>query len=307
MSTRMPSPAEQVPADVVQRVHADKAARRSSGFTYDEQPKLAFIVHSFNRVSNIDQLVGGLRAAGPSELIVCDDGSLDGSHERWLQHLDRPNDFLIHSNDLHEIRVTDRAIGWARAEIVCLIQDDDVIPDDPSWTASALSHFAADPTLAIIGGFMGFESFDPDPSVALPLWGPDEFRYVHHVNIGPYFIRRRSYTELGGWDHAFSAPGDPGICFESELCLRAWTAGHRVGYSFVPLKGPAGHYAMDGGTMVFAPHERERNRVRNSRRIFERYESRSASIDALVAQANAERVPAERRPPTVEALRHIAS
>ena len=60
------------------------------------------------------------------------------------------------------------------------------------------------------------------------------------LNIGPYFVRRTS---------SLSAPGDPGICFESELCLRAWTKGYRVGYSFVPLGGAAGQYAMDGGTM----------------------------------------------------------
>jgi hypothetical protein len=34
---------------------------------------------------------------------------------------------------------------------------------------------------------------------------------------------------------------------------------------------------------------RERNRLSNSRRIFERYESRAGQIDALVERANAER------------------
>jgi glycosyltransferase involved in cell wall biosynthesis len=272
---------------VIQRVRAAKAARRALGFAYEEQPRLAFVVHSFNRIANVDQLVDGLRATGPHELIVCDDGSVDGSRSRWSEHLDRPNDFLILSNDLHEIRITDRAIRWTRADIVCLVQDDDDIPDDASWIHTALEHFAAEPTLAILGGFMGFHSFDPDPAVAVPLWGPDEFRYVHHVNIGPYFIRRSSYEDLGGWDHTFSAPGDPGICFDSELCLRAWTKGYRVGYSFTPLKGPAGHYAMDGGTNLFTPDERERNRLANSRRIHERYASRAEEIDVLVKRANA--------------------
>ena len=285
----MDAPPNPVEPDVIERVRAAKAARRASGLVYAERPRLAFIVHSFNRVSNIDQIVDGLRAAGTHELIVCDDGSVDGSPERWLEHLDRPNDFLIHSNDLHEIRITDRAISWARSEIVCLVQDDDVIPDEPSWVQTALEHFADDPALAVIGGFMGFDSFDPDPAVAMPLWGHGEFRYVHHVNIGPYFVRRTSYEQLGGWDHTFSAPGDPGICFDSELCLRAWTNGYRVGYSFVPLKGAAGHYAMDGGTVLFTPDERERNRLANSRRIFERYADRAAEIDALVEHANTQR------------------
>ena len=50
-----------------------------------------------------------------------------------MSYLDRPNDFLIHSNDLHEIRILDRAIRFARAEIVCLVQDDDLIPRDGAW------------------------------------------------------------------------------------------------------------------------------------------------------------------------------
>jgi hypothetical protein len=33
------------------------------------------------------------------------------------------------------------------------------------------------------------------------------------------------------------------ICFDNELCLRAWMNDYQVGYSFVPFKGPAGHYA----------------------------------------------------------------
>jgi hypothetical protein len=109
---------------------------------------------------------------------------------------------------------------------------------------------------------------------------------VHHANIGPYFIRRHAYEQLGGWDHSFSGPGEPGICFESELCLRAWLNGFRVGYRFVPFKGPAGEYSMDGGTMLFSPDDRERNRLANSQRIFQQYGPHSAHIDALVRQAN---------------------
>jgi hypothetical protein len=84
--------------------------------------------------------------AGTSEppLIVCEDGSLDGSHEKWMSYLDRPNDFLIHSNDLHEIRILDRAIRFARSDIICLVQDDDLIPRETDWLEAALGHFIRD-------------------------------------------------------------------------------------------------------------------------------------------------------------------
>ena len=158
---------------MIERVKADKRRRRSSAVRYQDRPELAFIVQSFNRVSNIDQLIDGLRDMGDHELIVCEDGSLDGSRERWMSYLDRPNDFLIHSNDLHEIRILDRAIRFARAEIVCLVQDDDLIPRDTAWLERALRQFRNHPRLAILGGFMG-SKLDQSPK-ARRIWGGDEF------------------------------------------------------------------------------------------------------------------------------------
>ena len=100
--------------ETIERVKTYKRRRRSSASAYQDRPRLAFIVHSFNRIANIEQLIGGLRGLGEHELIVCEDGSLDGSHEKWMSYLDRPNDFLIHSNDLHEIRtLVGRSAGFA--------------------------------------------------------------------------------------------------------------------------------------------------------------------------------------------------
>src|SRR5919108_5073115 len=96
-----------VDAETIARVKAGKQRRRASPAQYQDYPRLAFIVQSFNRVSNIDQLARGLRALGDHELIVCEDGSLDGSAEKWLAYLGRPKDFLIRSNDVHEIRILD--------------------------------------------------------------------------------------------------------------------------------------------------------------------------------------------------------
>jgi glycosyltransferase involved in cell wall biosynthesis len=283
--TALPSSA--VDLLTIARVKANKAHRRSLSTGYRDRSKLALIVHSFNRIANIDQLAGGLRALGDHELIVCEDGSLDGSHEKWMSLLDHPNDFLIHSNDLHEIRVLDRAIDFARSDIVCLVQDDDLIPHETAWLDSALECFTQYPDLAILGGFMGFESFDPDPAKAMRIWGGSRFRFVHHVNIGPYFIRREVYQKLGGWDYSFSDAGEPGIGFDNELCLRAWVAGYLVGYSFVPFKGPPGQYPANGGTVLFSGEARVKNSERNSTSVFERYGPHTERIDGLVEAANA--------------------
>ena len=62
---------------------------------------------------------------------------------------------------------------------------------------------------------------------------------------------------------------------------------YQVGYSFVPFKGPPGHYPADGGTVLFSNDIRVRNSVRNSDTIFRMYGSSAPRIDRLVADANA--------------------
>jgi len=272
--------------DIVERVKAAKAKRQSAVSQYRDWSRIAFIVHSFNRAANIDQLVSGLRCFHHHELIVCDDGSLDGSRERWMSHLVRPNDFLILSNDLHEIRILDRAIRFACADVVCLVQDDDCIPRGTRWLESALERFERHPKLAILGGFMGFYGFDSDPGNVRRVWAKAPFQFVDHVNIGPYFVRRKHYTQLGGWDFSFSRAGEPGICFDNELCLRAWVNGFQVGYSFLPFKGPPECYSRDGGTVLFSPKIRRRNQLQNEKKIFEKYAEHSGRIASFVEEAN---------------------
>ena len=155
----------------------------------------AFSVHSFNRIANIDQIVDGLRAAGApgSSFATAGPSSAPGrggwntsTTERLPHQLKRP----------HEIRVTDRAISWAAPKSCAFVQDDDVIPAIPPGSKPPSTTSPPNPARAIIGGFIGFQSFDPDPAAAVPFWGRSEFRYVHRVNIGPYFVRRTSYQQL---------------------------------------------------------------------------------------------------------------
>jgi len=118
--------------ELVAQVKAKKLELRKLG-SYKDNPKLSIIVLSFNHKQNIKLIIERLRMTVADEIIVCEDGSIDGSLEEWLKYLEYPNDFLIRSNDLHEIRVYDRGINLARGEYVCVIQDDDIPPDNNNW------------------------------------------------------------------------------------------------------------------------------------------------------------------------------
>src|SRR5262245_32515839 len=74
-------------ASTVDAIRRSKEERVRSGLVFQERPRLSLVVQSFNQASNIAGLAAALRSAGYHELIVCEDGSLDGSHEIWMNLL----------------------------------------------------------------------------------------------------------------------------------------------------------------------------------------------------------------------------
>jgi glycosyltransferase involved in cell wall biosynthesis len=286
----------------VKRIKAWKAQRALSQLKFADHPRVSVIVQSFNQVRNIKLLEARLRLTCADELIVCEDGSLDGSLEEWVRRLTRPNDFLIRSNDIHEIRAYSRAIDHARGEFICLMQDDDRPPRDGSWLAKALEVFMHYPKLAILGCWCGFNQYFaeeynapwlPDGLRRIPFYDPNTrlpFIFVENVNIGPYLLRKSTYRELGGFDLRFSAPGEPGITFEAELCYRAWRRGYEVALTNIPVKMERGkcEYVFPGGTSLWGNAERLENEAVNKRRIVELYDRHLPSIQERVNGLNAE-------------------
>lgn len=295
-------------ASTINQIKARKEQRSRANVQHLETPSCSVIVQSFNQVRNVPVLESRLRATSMQELIVCEDGSLDGSHEAWLKLLVNPNDFLLHSNDLHEIRTYNRAIGMAHGAIVCLMQDDDRPPSDGTWLDQALDLFDRYPRLAVLGGWCGFDQyFDieynapwlPSGENAIPFLDPPTGRplaFVENVNIGPYFVRKRVFDDLGGFDLRFSGVGEPGITFESEFCYRAWRAGYQVALTDIPVKQTAGTvgYILPGGTSMWGNQARIRNERANKQLISRLYDDDLPAIQSAVRTSNQALVPTRR-------------
>ena len=282
---------------LIDQIKTKKARMVQAGYVYDPSPRMSVIIQSFNHVGNIDTLIGRLRNTDAEEIIVSEDGSIDGSHERWMSHLTRPNDILIHTNDLHEIRASDRAISLARGNVFCLIQDDDILPEDGQWIETALALFDAHPRLGVLGGFMGWNDFfdsyyindqarrnerplpHVDPSTGQP------FLFVENVNIGPYFARKEYFTEVGGWDFRFSDSGKPGMGFDHELCYRMWLAGYEVGY-YQPVGFLANSQLVTGGTYLWGQDDRKTAEAFYQTYIRKKYATQHPYIKGLVKRAN---------------------
>jgi GT2 family glycosyltransferase len=279
---------------LIRKVRAKKSARSASPFVYTEEPTLSVVVQSFNHRRNVSRIVERLRLTAADELIVCEDGSLDGSERAWREALQRPNDFVILSNDLHEIRTYNRAVSLARGAVVCVTQDDDIPPTDPAWVTDALELFEAFPQAAVIGCWQGwaFDYDHPGPNPILSHVGPGmntaaiggpepineipsrdpqtnlPFSFVEAVCVGPLFFRRSVFQSLGGFDLELSRPGESGIWLDYDLCIRAWLSGHHVGvYAAPPFERNVGGQ----GTFMFGPSSRQANWVKNRALMQARY------------------------------------
>ena len=287
-------------SSTIERVKSQKA--RANGQAYVEFPTVSVIVQSFNQARNISTLEPRLRRTCADELIVCEDGSIDGSHQEWIRRLVQPNDFLLHSNDIHEIRSYGRAIAYARGDIICLMQDDDHPPKNGEWLAQATAVFDRYPKLAVLGGWCGFDDYFaveyntpwlPPGDGGIPFFDPLSglpLMFVENVNIGPYLLRKSVFEELGGFDLRFSAPGEPGITFEAEYCYRAWLSGHQVALTDIPVKLETGTqgYIFPGGTTLWSNEQRIRNEETNKRLIEKLYDEHLPTIRRSIDHANAQ-------------------
>jgi glycosyltransferase involved in cell wall biosynthesis len=260
--------------------------------SYNNNPRTTAIVQFFNKRQNISSIITSLRASGFEELIIIDDGSVDGSYEDWMRHLIRPNDFLLRCNDLFEVRTYDRAIRMARGEYVCLLQDDDILPAGSSWVSNALQLFSLFPKLLILGGRNGLDFMLPDP---IPPDGSQAYRcdgdicgspginkhriyekpvfteptanlpfmFTTSVNRAPVFIRKQPFIDLGGINQDYA----PFQFDDDEASVRAWLAGYQVGLYYCPCHRDIGV----GGMRLYNSDRVERQAAINAKKFYETY------------------------------------
>lgn len=289
---------------LIRKVKAKKRARALIPQVYTETPGMSLVIQSFNHRANIEAIVAGVRRTDAEELIVCEDGSVDGSDAAWRRQMDRPNDFLIQTNDLHEIRTYNRAASLARGEVVALMQDDDIPPDDGRWVADAMRLFRAHPDLGVLGCWNGcaLDFTDFNRSIGAPV-GPGDasdqsaddiptcdpvtgipFMFLDAVGIGPIFIRRDAFMELGGFDLRLSGPGEPGIWLDYDLCLRMWLSGRRVGlFATEPFRRNVGGQ----GTMMFTGGKRSENYKRNQAHVERTFAGHIDAVHETIRGLNA--------------------
>jgi GT2 family glycosyltransferase len=288
---------------LVVRVRNRKLERSKLPYSYKDAPQLSILLQSFNHRKNIPSIMERLRLTCADEIIVCEDGSVDGSEVEWRKYLTRPNDFLIQTNDLHEIRTYNRAANLAAGEFICLMQDDDIPPKDPSWASDAIALFRRYPRLAVVGCWHGWAvdfgdarypvlarfgapPFDGKPLSEIPFWDDTiekPFMFVESICIGPMFFRHSVFQELGKFDLRFSGVGESGIWLDYDFTMRAWLAGYQVGV----YASPAFERNVGGqGTMIYSGSSRAANYLKNRDYVYATYANKIASIRKTIGDLN---------------------
>ncbi len=278
-------------------------------YPYTDTPRVTMILQFFNKRQNIKKIIDNLRLTNAEEIIVIDDGSIDGSYQDWMQYLNRPNDFLLRCNDIFEVRTYDRAIRMARGEFVCLLQDDDIPPPNNIWVEQALTLFDTFPELMILGGRDGLELMIPDPVDTndqqgyrrigdilnwpgmhkVRVYGPPQyletnsgipFMFTMTVNRAPTFLRRSEFLQMGGINQNYA----PFQFDDDDACIRAWLAGGKVGF----YPSSFGRNFDVGGMSLFNKEKVKQQILINVEKIYAEHSTHIANgyIQKLVETAN---------------------
>lgn len=210
----------------------------------DKERTFEMGIQFYNHKSNVQELVRRYKRlslkAQNFKLRVLEDGSSDGSKDLWIKYI-CCNWTIAHTENLHEIRSYDKAIRNSSSVYFITLQDDDLPPTQPSWIFNIYQLFQKDEKLAMIGmwcGFIGSSYFGNIKGSCRPkrrsaristAFSGIPFSYVSGINQGPIAIRTDLYLAVGGFNYSYSEPGKPGIHFETELSLRMWESGWRVG------------------------------------------------------------------------------
>lgn len=249
-----------------------------------EHPLVSFVVQSHNKSLEVCHILSRLRQTPEAEIIVIDDGSSLSHTQRLARALTGANEYLLRANDLYENITYDRCLHMARGRYVCLLQDDDDMPD-PSWVLRALELFREHPDMAILGGCEGrdisFTVKDGRKAYEARNAMQGDFCFAMSVNRAPMWVDRTLFLErLRHIDYRFA----PFQSDDYELCLRAWSEGLQVGWY------DAGFTSLSAGGMRLYNNAFTREMTeRNAPLLYDLYAATADDIRRKVSELNLNR------------------
>jgi GT2 family glycosyltransferase len=254
---------------------------------------MAVAVVSFNTRELLEPCLHSVLAAGPSEAVVVDNGSTDGSIELVRSRFPDMR-LIVNERNVGYGAAANQAIATCRAPAVLLLNGDTVIAADG---LDALGRYLAEhPRVAVVGprlvnddGSLQPSTFSfPSPADALMgdtglhrlvrrvprlrerflrTWSHDSARPVSWVRGAALAIRRSAFDEVGRFDEDFFMYWE-----EVDLCRRLAAAGLQTHYTPITT---VKHVRAAATGKVANPMRREW--LIGQRRYLQRHESRASA------------------------------
>lgn len=205
-----------------------------------DAPEVTILLVLFNQAELTLQCLRSLAFAldRPCEVIIADNASTDRTGE-LLDRIDGAR-IVRNGENLHFLHGVNEAAALARGRCLLLLNNDARV--EPGAIAAAAGRLAAEPDLGAVGGPIvlldgtlqeaGSIVWRDGTSQGVgrgedPLRGEFQFRRdVDYCSGAFLMVRRDLFDRLGRFDPAFA----PAYYEETDLCLRIWEAGLRVGY-----------------------------------------------------------------------------
>lgn len=203
------------------------AARRSPAALREDWPSMSVVVCAYNEEKVIDACVRSLLASSypDLEIIVCDDGSTDGTAEIARSH----GITLLSLEHVGLSRARNVGFQHASGEIIAYLDADaECHPDWPYHLALSFESGAA----STGGPNLPFDTAEllVERAVAAAPGNPRQVLLSHdraeHVPGCNMAFRRDVLDELGGFDPRFTTAGD-----DVDLCWRIADAGYSIAYA----------------------------------------------------------------------------
>jgi glycosyltransferase involved in cell wall biosynthesis len=187
-------------------------------------PEVSVVVPARNAAAGLPPLLASLSAqmlpAERFEVIVVDNGSTDGTGDVAARHGAR----VVREPVANRSRARNAGVAAARAPLIAFTDADCVARAD--WLTRLLACAGRAPLVA--GEVVTTTSASPNAIERFEvLWRFGQRAWVQEgwAATANLLVERAVFEQLGGFDETFHHIGE-----DVELCLRAGSAGHRLGY-----------------------------------------------------------------------------